>query len=37
MARQTHLARRFFGALWPGKPDAIDTEWVARAQREPTV
>ena len=22
MARQTHLARRFFGALWPGKPDA---------------
>ena len=29
MARQTHLARRFFGALRPGKPDAADTAWVA--------
>jgi hypothetical protein len=29
MARQTHLARRFFGALWPGRPDATDVAWVA--------
>ena len=26
--RQTHLARRFFGALRPGGPSATDTEWV---------
>ena len=26
--RQTHLARRFFGALRPGGPDVSDTGWV---------
>ena len=34
MARQTHLARRFFGALWPGKPDATDVAWVATVLNE---
>jgi hypothetical protein len=34
MARQTHLARRFFGALWPGKPDAADVAWVATVLNE---
>jgi hypothetical protein len=34
MARRTHLARRFFGALWPGKPDAADVAWVATVLNE---
>ena len=34
MARQTHLARRFFGALWPGKPGAADVAWVATVLNE---
>ena len=34
MARQTHLARRFFGALWPGRPDPTDTAWVATVLTE---
>lgn len=34
MARQTHLARRFFGALWPGKPDPDDVAWVATVLNE---
>jgi hypothetical protein len=34
MARQTHLARRFFGALWPGKPAATDTAWVGTVLNE---
>jgi len=34
MARQTHLARRFFGALWPGRPDATDVAWVATVLNE---
>jgi hypothetical protein len=34
MARQTHLARRFFGALWPGKPDPVDVAWVATVLNE---
>ena len=39
MARQTHLARRFFGALWPGKPDPTDVAWVRTVlnERELTV
>ncbi|MCZ7526024.1 MAG: HD domain-containing protein [Acidimicrobiia bacterium] len=28
--RAAHLARRFVGALWPGRPRAVDEEWVAR-------
>ena len=34
MARQTHLARRFFGALWPSAPDATDAAWVATVLNE---
>ena len=34
MARQTHLARRFFGALWPGAPDPVDTAWVGTVLNE---
>jgi hypothetical protein len=34
MARQTHLVRRFFGALWPAAPKAADTAWVATVLNE---
>jgi hypothetical protein len=34
MARQNHLARRFFGALWPGRPDPSDVAWVATVLNE---
>jgi HD domain len=34
MARQTHLVRRFFGALWPAAPKAPDTAWVATVLNE---
>jgi hypothetical protein len=34
MSRQTHLARRFVGALWPGKPDAADVAWVTTVLNE---
>lgn len=29
LKRPLHLARRFFGSLWPGGPGAADREWVA--------
>jgi hypothetical protein len=34
VARQTHLVRRFFGALWPAAPKASDTAWVATVLNE---
>jgi hypothetical protein len=34
VARQTHLVRRFFGALWPAKPDPTDVVWVATMLNE---
>jgi hypothetical protein len=34
MSRETHLVRRFFGALWPGKPDDFDVEWVGTVLNE---
>lgn len=30
MTRVGHLVRRFFGALRPGGPSSVDTEWVAK-------
>ena len=35
MKRATHLARRFFTALWPGRPAASDDAWV-RTFLQPT-
>lgn len=28
MKRVLHLARRFFGAVWPGRPPSSDVDWV---------
>jgi putative nucleotidyltransferase with HDIG domain len=28
MSRASHLTRRFFGALWPGRPSVADDAWV---------